>query len=64
MSGCYLLIGKPDGALCIVEGYATGASIREAAGYAVAVAFNAGNLLPVARTLRETSRSTPDRLRR
>jgi hypothetical protein len=52
VSGCYLLIGKPHGTLCIVEGYATGASIREAAGCAVAVAFNAGNLLPVARTLR------------
>jgi putative DNA primase/helicase len=52
VSGCYLLIGTPDGALCIAEGYATGASIHEAAGCAVAVAFNAGNLLPVARTLR------------
>jgi putative DNA primase/helicase len=52
VSGCYLLIGKLDGTLCIVEGYATGASIHEAAGCAVAVAFNAGNLLPVARALR------------
>jgi putative DNA primase/helicase len=52
VSGCYLLIGKPDVTLCIAEGYATGASIHEAAGCAVAVAFNAGNLLPVARTLR------------
>ncbi|MFZ0494146.1 MAG: toprim domain-containing protein [Methylocella sp.] len=52
VSGCYLLIGKPGGTLCIVEGYATGASIHEAAGCAVAVAFNAGNPLLVARTLR------------
>ena len=52
VSGCYLLIGKPGGSLCIAEGYATGASIHEAAGCAVAVAFNAGNLLLVARTLR------------
>jgi len=56
VSGCSLLIGKapdaPDGVLCIAEGYATGASIREATGYAVAVAFNAGNLLAVARALR------------
>jgi putative DNA primase/helicase len=51
VSGCYLLIGNLDGTLCIVEGYATGASIHEATGCAVAVAFNAGNLLPVARTL-------------
>ena len=52
MSGCYFLIGEPDGALCIAEGYATGASIHEATGTAVAVAFNAGNLLAVARALR------------
>jgi len=47
--------GAPDprrGALCIVKGYATGASIFETTGCAVAVAFNAGNLLPVARVLR------------
>jgi putative DNA primase/helicase len=53
VSGCYFPIGKPDGVLCIAEGYATGASLFEATGYAVAVAFNAGNLLPVARALRD-----------
>ncbi len=52
VSGCYFPIGKPAGALCIVEGYATGASIHEATGCAVAVAFNAGNLGLVARALR------------
>ena len=52
VSGCYYPIGKPEGVLCIAEGFATGASIREATGYAVAIAFNAGNLDPVARTLR------------
>ena len=52
VSGCYFPIGKPEGALCIAEGYATGASIHEATGAAVAVAFNAGNLLQVARALR------------
>jgi P4 family phage/plasmid primase-like protien len=51
--GCYFAIGKPDGSLCIAEGYATGASVHEATGYAVAVAFSAGNLLPVAQALRE-----------
>jgi putative DNA primase/helicase len=51
VSGCYFPIGKPDGALCIAEGYATGASIHEATGYAVAVAFNAGNLVAAARAL-------------
>jgi putative DNA primase/helicase len=52
VSGCYFPIGKPNGTLCIAEGYATGASIHEATRCAVAVAFNAGNLLPAARALR------------
>lgn len=52
VSGCYFLIGEPDKVLCIAEGYATAAAIHEATGYAVAVAFNAGNLLPVAKALR------------
>ena len=51
VSGCYFPIGKPESALCIAEGFATGASIHEATGLAVAVAFNAGNLLPVAQSL-------------
>jgi putative DNA primase/helicase len=45
--GCYHAIGKPSGRLVICEGYATGAT-----SYAVAIAFNSGNLLPVAKTLR------------
>lgn len=49
---CYHAIGKPDGVLIVCEGYATGASIHEATGHAVAVAFNAGNLLAVAEALR------------
>jgi putative DNA primase/helicase len=52
VQGCYFAIGKPDKVLCIAEGFATGASIFEAAGYPVAVAFNAGNLEQVARALR------------
>jgi putative DNA primase/helicase len=51
--GCYFGIGKPDGVLCIAEGFATGASIHEATGHAVAVAFDAGNLQPVAKALRD-----------
>jgi putative DNA primase/helicase len=50
--GCYFSIGKPNGVLCICEGYATGASIHEATGYAVAVAFDCGNMKPVAEALR------------
>jgi len=51
MSGCYFPIGKPKNRLYVCEGYATGASIHEATGEAVAVAFNAGNLKDVAKTL-------------
>lgn len=52
VSGCYFSIGKPDGVLIVCEGLATGASIHECTGLAVAVAFSAGNLKPVAVALR------------
>ena len=52
VKGCYHSIGKPTGVLIVCEGYATGASIHECTGQAVAVAFNAGNLEPVALELR------------
>jgi putative DNA primase/helicase len=43
------LIGKPvDNTMIVCEGYATGASIHEATGHAVLVAFDAGNIKPVA----------------
>jgi len=53
--GCYFSIGSIKGAeaLCIAEGFATSASIHEATGRPVAVAFTAGNLLPVAKSLRD-----------
>ena len=50
--GCYHSIGKPACVLIVCEGYATGASIHESTGDAVAVAFDAGNLEPVAVALR------------
>lgn len=40
--------------VCIAEGYATAASIHEATGHPVVVAFNAGNLAAVTRALRQT----------
>src|SRR5262249_6922686 len=54
VTGSYFALGKPiaTGPLCIAEGFATGATIYEATGYPVAVAFNAGNLDAVARALR------------
>ena len=50
----YFSIGAMEGSepLCLCEGYATGASIHEATSYPVQVAFNTGNLLPVAQALR------------
>lgn len=55
VKGCYFSIGKPKGAaaLCIAEGFATGATIHEATGYPVAVAFNAGNVGAVAKAMRD-----------
>lgn len=50
--GSYFSIGKPNSVLVVCEGFGTGASIHEATGHAVAVAFSAGNLMPVAQALR------------
>lgn len=52
--GAYHVIGKPApaGRVIIAEGYATAASVHEATGGCVVVAFNAGNLEPVARKIR------------
>jgi len=55
VAACYFAFGaKPesDGPVCIAEGYATAASVHEATGYPVAVAFNAGNLKAVAEAIR------------
>lgn len=51
--GCYHAIGRPAAALCIAEGYATAATIYQTTGHATAVAFDAGNLQPVAKALRQ-----------
>ena len=49
--GAYFPIGKPNGVLCVAEGYSTAATIHEATGHAVAVAFSCENLQPVAEML-------------
>jgi putative DNA primase/helicase len=49
----YWIGGSTGDTVCIAEGFATGASVWEATGHAVAVAFHAGNLEPVARAIRE-----------
>ena len=54
IAGCFFtLADDSDSPLVICEGYATGASIREATGYAVVCAMNCGNLLAVSKALRE-----------
>ena len=50
--------GGKDGPLLIAEGFATGASLRLSTGFAVLVAFNAGNLEAVAKLARK---EYPDR---
>ena len=52
VKGCYHAIGSLAGVLIVCEGYATGASLHEATGHAVAVTFHAGNLEAVALALR------------
>ena len=51
--GCYFLIGTLAENAFICEGYATGATIYECTGEPVVVAFDSGNLKPVAQALRK-----------
>lgn len=59
VSGAWHMIGEPPapsddkGLLWVAEGYATGATVHEATGCAVVLAFHAGNLVPVAKALRD-----------
>lgn len=50
--GHFHLIGMPQHIVLVAEGYATGASVHEATSLPVAIAFDAGNILPVCRALR------------
>lgn len=58
-SGLWHWCGDPAGAsvLLVAEGYATAASLHQAAGRPVAVAFDAGNLAHVAKALRQQHRA-------
>lgn len=56
IKGCYYPLttkDEPKSVILICEGYATGASIRYALPYPVAIAFNASNLIPVAQEMRK-----------
>lgn len=59
--GAWHWVGDPAerGPLAVAEGYATAATVHEATGWPVAVAFDAGNLMPVAVAVR---RRFPGRL--
>lgn len=53
--GAYTMLGQIEAGqpVLICEGWATGCTLHQATGFPVAVAFNAGNLLPVAKALRQ-----------
>jgi putative DNA primase/helicase len=61
VTGCYSPIGRlePAKPLYICEGWATGATIHEAKGAAVACAMNAGNLFAVGDRLRRVYPDSP-----
>lgn len=52
--GMYSIAGSADD-ISICEGVATGLTINQATGYTVVCAFNVGNLMAVAKTIRENS---------
>ncbi len=54
--GHFHLIGSPGWIVLVAEGYATAASLHEATGLPVAVAFDAGNLAPVVDALHKRYR--------
>lgn len=57
--GCYHSVGYPDVAIVVGEGMATMHSVRAATGLAVAAAFSASNLAPVAQALRRKFPTVP-----
>lgn len=57
--GCYHAVGGPGAALVVCEGMATAHSVHAATGLAVAAAFSASNLAPVAQALRRKFPSLP-----
>jgi putative DNA primase/helicase len=52
-AGLHLVLGEPGAKILIAEGYATGASVRRATGYAAAIAFSWKGLTPVALMMRK-----------
>ena len=56
--GHFHLIGMPAAIGLIAEGYATAASLHEATGLPIAIAYDAGNIGPVAIALRKRYKNT------
>ena len=52
----HIVGGSPRGVTLLCEGYATAASVHEATGLPAVVAFDANNLLPVAKAIRKAYR--------
>lgn len=52
-AGAWFGIGRPGDVILVCEGFATGATLHEATGLPVAVAFTCGNLAAVAKAIRE-----------
>ncbi|PTQ76740.1 putative DNA primase/helicase [Nitrosomonas oligotropha] len=56
--GCFHIIGNLLSKILICEGFATGASLHEDSKQRVVVAFDAGNLLTVAKNIRDLSQDS------
>ena len=55
--GCYNLIGNPNSEIIVIcEGFATAASIAQATGFKVIIAFDAGNLLNVTQRIAKSKK--------
>lgn len=52
-TGLFYVIGEPTDTVLIAEGYATAATVHEATGHQVYVAFDCHNLIAVARIVRD-----------
>ena len=60
VKGAFHMIGRPDPAqpLLVAEGFATASAVSQATGWPCAVAFDCGNLRPVAEALRKAGPKT------
>ncbi len=55
VQGCFFTLGEIRETVLICEGFATGATLYEATGHAVIIAFNCGNLEPVAHAIHKAN---------